>query len=608
LAVIQKQQTFDLMNDKVTDDNGIEEGGAIAAVESTKRDIVNEEDMDDNGIEEGRAVESTNQDKLNEKDIEDNGIEEGAIAGVESNNRDITEVTTQSYGSELKDSCSGACFGFILYFVSITLLIWNEGRTVKRMKDIDEGRQTILEFDLNNFTNVTIPTAFDNQLIHAVGDLSTKEILTDPIFGVSSQYNSTNMTTVSQQTIEYFLKLSRSVDMYQWKETSSSTIRHRADGSTYTVTTYSHSKVWSSSLINSGKFHERSTSMTNPGSFPFDELTLESDPIYVGNKIILNDEIVSWVNWYEPYDMIEISRVPDTTLQSRLTKHTSNGYFYRSGSSTSTSSIDRPNVGDARITFDIVLPDTISIIAKLYPDIDNDGSPSLGTHTTTRGGELLLIERGTYTAEEMLTQADNENTTIAWILRVVGFVLNVFSILLILQPLATIVDIVPFIGDFIQSTMENCLFPLIAVIIALPTCLFVIALSWLAYRPYVAIPIAVGSLLLIVLFYWRIHKKKQGQQNDDNNEINPNNDDDNGPVKPNNEVDNGNISYPDSYSPFNSPGHNNITNTTASGKNDDVVEDDFAGALDHPLPVSTTNKPPDKKNNNSTEEADIVFQ
>jgi hypothetical protein len=545
---------------------------------------------------------------MSENVIEDNGIEEGVAAAVEdSNNRDFTEVTTQSYGSKVKNSCSGVCFGFILYFVSIALLIWNEGRTVKRMKDIDEGRETIIEFDLNNFTNVSIPTTFDNQLIHAVGDIYTKDILTDPIFGVSSQNNSTNnMTTTSQQSMENFLKLSRSIDMYQWKESSSSTTKHRADGSTYTETTYSYSKEWSSSLINSGNFHDKSTTRTNPGSFPFQKLDLNADPIYLGSSIVLNDDIVSRINWYESYDLIEISRVPDTTLQSRLTKYTSNGFFYRTGDNSTKSSVDQPNVGDARITFDVVFPDTISIIARLYPDIDKDGSSNLGTYTTNRGGELLLLERGIYTAEEMFTQADNNNTTTAWILRVVGFVLNVFSILLILQPLATIVDIVPIVGDFIQSTMENCLFPIIAIIISLPTCLFVIALSWLAYRPYVAIPIAVGSLLLIALFYWRIHKKKQEHQNNNNNETNADNDEE-GPVKPNNnDMDDNNFSLPDTYSPFNSPDHNNSTNTTGNGKNDDVAgNDDFAGALDHPKPTTATNKPTDNKNNS---EEDIVFQ
>ena len=548
--------------------------------------------------------------------IGDEGGKDGAMM-----TRDFTEITTQSYGSKVKNSCTGVCFGFVLYFCSIALLIWNEGRTVKRMKDLDEGRETVIEFDLNNFTNTSVPTSFENQLIHAIGDLNTPDIIMDPIFGVASQYsisNNTNTTdsnsTAATQpmsiTSDNYLKLSRSVSMYQWKESSMSTSKERLDGSTYTETTYSYSKTWSSSLIDSSRFRETSSSRVNPGSFPFEPFTIEADPVYLGNKIILNDDVVSSFNWYEPLNTIDLNNVPDTSLRSRLTKHTSNGYYYQY-SNTTASSVDQPNVGDTRILFEVVLPDTISIIARLYPDTDRDGDHELGSHTTDRGGQLLLIERGTYTAEEMFVQADSDNTTTAWILRIVGFFLMVFSILLILQPLATIVDIVPFVGDFIQSSMENCLFPMIAVIIALPTCLFVIALAWLAYRPAIAIPIMLVSLCFIVFFYWKIHKKKQEHINSSNE----NTDDD--PIKPN-KLENNNGTA-DSFSPFNTPGHNNINIASqGGGKIEEPTNaysgSGFADALDHPPPPSapTINNGKQsvdhKDTNTNAEEEDIVFK
>jgi Transmembrane protein 43 len=450
-------------------------------------------------------VEKGNDDEVNDdavsktRDVitQPDGIEEVEGGAV---NRDVTEITTQSYGSKVKDSCTGVCFGFVLYFVSITLLIWNEGRTVKRMKDLDEGREKVIEFDLSNFTNTTIPSTFENQLIHVIGDITTTDTLTDTKFGVSSHYNLTNGSneTTPQQSVDYFLKLSRSIDMYQWKESSTTETRSRADGSTYTETTYSYTKMWSSILIDSTQFREKLSSRMNPVSFPFQPSSLQADPIYLDNKVILNDDVISYFNWYEPLDSISIDNVPDATLRSRLTKYTSNAYYYRSTSNgtTSSSSFDQPNVGDARITFAVVRPDTVSIIGRLYRATNQGTNQNIGTHTTSSGGQLLLIERGTYSAEEMITQADNDNTATAWILRLVGFILVVFSILLILQPLATIVDIVPFVGDCIQSSMENCLFPLIAVIIALPTCLFVIALAWLAYRPYIAIPILIDIIRL----------------------------------------------------------------------------------------------------------------
>ena len=541
--------------------------------------------------------------------------------------RDVTETTTQSYGSNLKDSCSGVCFGFILYFCSISLLIWNEGRTVKRMKDLDEGRETVIEFDLNNFTNASVPTAFENKLIHAIGDLNTPDIIMDPIFGVASQYgnfnntdatddNSTAATRLNSINADNFLKLSRSVSTYQWKETKHTTTKKNSNGSTSTTTTYSYSKAWSSSLIASSRFHQ-SIGHMNPGSFPFEPFTIEADLVYLGNKIVLNDDVVSSFDWYETLDTIDLNNVPDASLRSRLTKHTSNGYFYQYNTATA-SSAAQPNIGDTRIFFEVVLPDTVSIIARLYPDTDRDGDHELGSHSTAQGSQLLLIERGVYTAEEMFVQAENDNTATAWILRIVGFFLMVFSILLILQPLATIVDIVPFVGDFIQSSMENCLFPMIAVIIALPTCLFVIALAWLAYRPAIAIPIMLISLCFIVFFYWKIHIKKQEQNNSTNGNDDTDENADADPIKPN-KYDCDNNDTADTYSPFNSPGHNNINIASqGGGKNEEPTNahsgGSFADALDHPSPPYVTTIDNGKQSVDHTEtniiaeEEDIVLK
>jgi hypothetical protein len=47
---------------------------------------------------------------------------------------------TKSCGSKLKESCSISYFGFVLYLASIVVLNWTEGGIVKRVKDIDEGR------------------------------------------------------------------------------------------------------------------------------------------------------------------------------------------------------------------------------------------------------------------------------------------------------------------------------------------------------------------------------------------------------------------------------------------------------------------------------------
>ena len=428
---------------------------------------------------------------------------------------DFTEVTNQSYGSKLKNACTGVCFGFLLFFGSIGLLIYNEGRTVKRAKDIDEGQELVVTLDLSLYNDTSsIPTTFDNQLIYAFGDLSTTDSLYDPTFGVgeapalsndggsSSSTNSTITSTAENTDTTSStspLKLSRSVEMYQVIESSTSRKERTAGGTTRTVTDYSYNTGWSSTLIDSSAFREPRSDRVNPTSFPYNDLDWTADPILLGN-IVLGDRVVSRLNWFQPVDSVSVSDVPDPSLASQLSSYQQNGLFY---TSTNTSSYANPVVGDLRVTFEEVPPDTISIVALFRSD-----SSSLDQYTTSRGGALLLVKRGVFTSDELFQQADEENTTLAWILRAVGFVLMVISILLVLQPLSTAVEIIPFVGGFLQGGLERCVFPTIAILIALPIALFTIALAWLAYRPAWSVPILVVSAGIMVWLYFRARKAK----------------------------------------------------------------------------------------------------
>ena len=224
----------------------------------------------------------------------------------------------------------------------------------------------------------------------------------------------------------------------------------------------------------------------------------------------MSERVIASFNWYEPVT-VTLDDVPDTTLKANLTVYTSNGFYYGGNS-------NAPAVGDTRITFAAVEPDTISIIAQVKKGTTSSNSNSnyLDTYTTSRDGSLLLVKRGTFTSEELFIQADAENTTLAWILRIFGFLIMFVSVLLVLQPLATTaVDIIPFIGDCMQGGLESCIFPTIAAIISIPVSLFVISMAWVAYRPYIAIPILGVCFVLIVCLCIRVRKAKQ--DDDENN-------------------------------------------------------------------------------------------
>jgi hypothetical protein len=408
---------------------------------------------------------------------------------------DFTEVSHENYGEKMKDSCCGVFGGIFLFFCAFALLIWNEGRTVKRAKDLDEGRDDIVQLELSDFSKDL--SAFENKLIHVTGPLSTTDTLMDPIFGVGFDENSTDSA----------LKLSRDVEMYQWRESSTTEKIKTSTGGTRTETTYSYNKVWSSSLISSASFknQQQLEERYNPSVFPFPELNLEADPILLGDKVVLGDEVKSYVDWYRNLAVDSLSNVPDTELAKNLELYGQNGYSYGNGT------VSVPQVGDARITFQYVPADTISVVG-LYT-----GENSLSSYSTNTGGSLLLVKQGTFTSDAMFQEADEDNTTVAWLLRFVGFVLMVISILLMLQPIATAVDIIPFVGDYLQDGLENCIFPTIAILISIPVSLFTIALAWLAYRPIISVPILVGCGSLIVCMCMR-HRNKQQQLDEEKEE------------------------------------------------------------------------------------------
>jgi hypothetical protein len=308
------------------------------------------------------------------------------------------------------------------------------------------------------------------------------------------------------------LKIKRSVEMYQWTETSTSNETKTLSGATTTTTTYNYDATWSSSLIDSTQFRQQNDNTKNPTSFPFDSLVLEADPIFLANLIEVSTRVIDRFNWYEPVS-VALDDVPDA-LRANLTVYTNSGFYY-GGSNNGTLSASA--VGDVRITFEAVESDIISIVAqvkKVSASSNSNSNYSLDSYTTSRGSGLLLVKRGTFTSEELFIKADEDNTTLAWMLRGVGFLLMFVSILLVLQPLATAVDVIPFVGDYLRGGLEKCIFPTIALLIAVPVSHFVVVLAWIAYSPFIAVPILVVSFVLTVCLCIRARKAKQ---NDDEN-------------------------------------------------------------------------------------------
>jgi hypothetical protein len=404
---------------------------------------------------------------------------------IEQGGTSFTEITNQGWGSRMKNSFGGVCIGLIFFFGSFALLFWNEGRAVNRAKDLEEGIQAVVPLTT---LQTTVGDASNNgKLVHLTGDIHTNEKLVDPLLNVS--------TTA--------IKFRRYVEMYQWKEIAKTTSSKTSSGGTQKETTYSYSKTWSSSLIRSTNFREK-YGHVNPTQFLLDPLYLEANDVMIG-AFAVSDSIVDKMNWFTDWtESVSVSNIADASLKSKAKPNKGNGFYFGNNSAS-------PFVGDSRVTFDVVLPDTISIVAMLT------STGRLATFITSRGGKLLLFRRGSYSSAELFSEAQSDNKAVTWGVRIGGFLLMFFGVLLVLQPIATLVDIIPCVGDFMEGALQTCVFPLVALVITVPLSLFTIALAWIVYRPiFAGVLIIVVALITIIICV--IVKKKNSsdmQQDDD---------------------------------------------------------------------------------------------
>jgi len=346
--------------------------------------------------------------------------------------------------------------GIILFLIAFPLLFWNEGRALKRYKTLKEGGAAVL-----SVTSDSIDAANSGKLIHVTGRADTAATLTDSVFGVSANA----------------IKLKRVVEMYQWKETSRSETKKKLGGGTETVTTYAYSKIWSDEPISSAGF-KKPTEHQNPGSIPYESAELTADKVTLG-AYVLSPSLVGRIQNFE-----SLAVGSDTPLPENLKGKAKlqDGGFYIGADPAS------PQVGDTRIKFKVSKPTDVSVIAK---QVDNTFEP----YATKAGGTIELLQTGLHSADAMIQKAQKSNKMLAWILRLVGFMLMLIGLNMILRPLSVLADVLPFLGNIVGAG-TGILSLLLAAILSLIT----IAIAWIVYRPLLGIilfVVAVGLTLAI---------------------------------------------------------------------------------------------------------------
>ena len=387
------------------------------------------------------------------------------------------KVTTTSYGGRLKNALQGVGMGFIMLIAGTVLLFWNEGRTVKTTRMLKEAQGVCVELGDINQVNAEM----NGKMIHASGFADTQDVLTDGQFDISI----------------VGIKLIRSTEYYQWVEHQHSETKDKVGGGQETVTTYTYSKEWVSSPVNSSSFE---------------------DPQYRGidNNVLLNVEDKTWqaenvtFGAYQfPASLIEqMSKTEPLNIELKPeVVQTYEADFHRVYNVTDAQTFlhpsgnvlyigvnpNNPTVGDVRVTYKKVLPGDVSILAKVNGN-------TFEKFTAKNGYSLITLEDGTVSMDEMFANEHASNKTMGWILRILGILLVFWGFKNIFNIITQLLKVLPFLGNIANLGVN-----LVAGVLAFAWSLIVIAIAWLWYRPVLGILLLAAAGALI----WFLGKKSK---------------------------------------------------------------------------------------------------
>lgn len=393
------------------------------------------------------------------------------------------EVNRTSYGKNVGNSFKGILTGLVMVIVATVLIFWNENRAIKNYKAIGRAQDACVEMpDLN-----TVSPEFEGKTVHCTGVASTTENLVDEIFGVQANA----------------LCIKRQVEYYQWVEHTKTTTKEKIGGATEETTTYTYDKEWVSSPQASSKFKDPSYQNRN---FVYQVIdgkeTVAEEVSFGAYKLPLF--IVSSIRGNEPA-MVEMDSatlrqwnsavkaqlgLPDTINANYVTVRDNMVYLG--------SSVDKPDVGDVRVTFTYVPNNQlISVIANVTGN-------TFAPYVDQRNGKTVSsVAMGTVPAEQMFESLKKNNKMITWAIRLILLILIIAGFRKIFAFVPTLLKVLPFLGKGVGAILGFA-----CTIIGIAWTFLFIAIAWITVRPVLAIILLVAVIGLIVWLVTRSKKQK----------------------------------------------------------------------------------------------------
>lgn len=368
---------------------------------------------------------------------------------------------------EFQRSSVTSVIGLLMFFGSVWVLTWNEGRAVHHAFSLEEAYNNVIS--LNPFER--IQPEYDGRLVHISGPLIVEEPLTEPNYDISIQS----------------IKLKRRVQMYQWVEETSP--RAEADiTAENSIHDYYYVTEWRDKLVDSSNFYIRHGHQ-NPTSMPLKTVTYIAPFVRIG-YLMLSQQIKE--KFKEFAEVTSDNRPEDKNIKLHL------GIYYHC------EDVWNPKVGDIRVQFYYagLQGDPTTIIAKQKNGV-------LVPYVTSKGHEIALIRHGLLTVNQMFSIEHADAKWETWKIRGMGVFLMYAAIVCLAKLLRILLHNAPLLRSLISyDVTASSNFA-----IALSISLFVISIAWIAYRPMLGFGLMAAAISPFLYCTLGLYSTVQAQNN-----------------------------------------------------------------------------------------------
>lgn len=398
------------------------------------------------------------------------------------------EVKTTGYGTRVGNSFRGIGGGLILFILATVLLWWNEGRAVKRDKLLKEAERACVVMENPDKKD----PALDGELVCATAVATTQDSLTDRRFGIGAKA----------------ISLQRDVEYYQWVEHSEDQSEDKLGGKEVTTTTYTYEKAWTSSPVASEDFKDPEYKGKNTVL-----ATVEAEDQWAENVQFgaykLNESLIHSISSKEELDIAipeELLKELGATAQAAYERFygapgkaagdsaqvTQPVYIHQKGNQLYFGRDPAvPEVGDVRVTWNVVVPAKVTVIAQ----VDGDSFKAFKTKSGKRYQTLVM---GKKAADEIFDSEHSANTLWLWIFRILGTILVIAGLKGVFNFLETLLKVVPILSSILGWGVG-----VVCSVAGIAWSLIIIALAWLFYRPVLGITLLVLAAFLVWVFAFK---------------------------------------------------------------------------------------------------------